>query len=98
MQFRATDRFLTAITGSDPGEAERALDQLRSEVEACWYAAASAAERYAIASEITGLLQWARQAILARRAHAQSKLSRLTRQGAYVGGGARRLAVVEFEG
>jgi hypothetical protein len=100
MQFKArlSDKFRAAIATGDLGDAERALDELRHEVEESWHAAASASEQQAIASEITGLLEWARQALLVKRAHAQSKLSRLSRQGAYVGTGSRRLAMVEFEG
>lgn len=100
MQFRArpSDNFRTAITTGDLGDAERALDDLRLEVEASWHAAQSADEQQAIASEITGLLEWARQMLLVKRAHAQTKLSRLSRQGAYVPACSRRLAMVEFEG
>jgi hypothetical protein len=100
MQFKAkpSDRFRTAITTGDLGDAERALEELRLEVEGSWHAAASAAERQAIASEINGLLEWARQTLLVKRAHAQSKLSRLSQHGAYVAAGSRRLALVEVEG
>lgn len=99
MPSRATDKFRAAIdTGASASEAERALDQLRREVETSWHAAGSIAERQAIAKEITVLLEWARHTILVRRAHAQSRLARLTRQGAYANPGSRRLALVEFEG
>ncbi len=84
MYFSKADKLRAAIISGAPGDAERALEELRMEVESAWRAAKSPEARRAISSEVTGLLEWARQTIVVRRAHAQSKLYRLTRQGAYV--------------
>jgi len=98
MPSRAKDKFRAAINAGAPAsQTEAALDELRRDVESYWQAA-SAAERQVIAKEITSLLEWARQTILVRRAHTQSRLARLTRHGAYVPATSRRLALVEFEG
>lgn len=98
MQLRQADKFRDAINTGSPGEAEQVLEALRIEVEASWRAATSTVERSAISSEVTGLLEWARQTIVVRRAHAQTRLSRLTRQNAYAPKSPRRLAIVEIEG
>ena len=65
MRFRTADKLRTAVNLGGPGEAERVLGEAaESEVEACWHATASPVERQEIASEITSLLEWARQAVL----------------------------------
>jgi hypothetical protein len=98
MPLRATTSFRAAINTGAPGEAELMLETLRREVETAWRAAASPEERRAISTEVTALLEWARQAIVVRRAHAQSRLSRLSRQTAYSAAKPRHLSLVEYEG
>jgi len=80
-----------AVAAGDYREVERLLDLYRGEVEACWKAATSAEERQQISRDVTVLLGWARQTILAARAHAQRKLIHLTRQSAYVSASSQSL-------
>jgi hypothetical protein len=63
---------------------ERLLEIYRGEVEVRWKASTSPEERQQMAKDVTVLLAWARQTILAGRAHTQRKLIHLARQSAYV--------------
>jgi hypothetical protein len=72
-----------AVSSGAYAEAERLLGLYRGEMQAEWHAAASSAQRAAIAAEVSELLEWARTATLAARAHAQRKLIYLSRRRAY---------------
>ena len=91
-----TAEFRAAVCAGNLGAADRLLSDLRQEVELRW-SAATAAERPGIAAQILDLLAWARQILLARRAHTQRRLTQVVRQGAYAwpAAGATR---VDFEG
>jgi hypothetical protein len=84
MPSRTGELLRGAVETGNYREMERLLEVYRSEVEVCWKATSSAVERQQMAKEVTALLAWARQTILAKRAHAQQKLIHLTRQSAYV--------------
>jgi hypothetical protein len=73
----------TAVTSRAYAEAERLLGIYRGEMQVCWAAAVSPEDRAAIAAGVGDLLEWARVATLAGRAHAQRKLIHLTRTQAY---------------
>ena len=79
-------------------EAEWVLSELRDEVEALWAAADSREERQEIASEITALLEWARQTVVSARSHTQAKLIRLNRQKIYLVANPRRREPVQVDG
>ena len=87
-QLQATEQLRAAVASGAYGEVERLLDVYRQEVEQAWYAAAKE-ERQAMAREVTSMLQWARHAILASRAHTQAKLIQFRRQNAYSPYGSR---------
>jgi hypothetical protein len=69
-------------TGAYP-EAERLLGDFREEMQTRWQAATSAEQRSAIVGEVNDLLEWARTATLAARAHSQRKLIHFTCRRAY---------------
>ena len=95
---RATEeRLRLAVTARAYWEVDQVLAVYRRDVEACWKAAASAVDRREIATEVTGLLQWTRHSILAARSHTQRKLQHLSRQGAYVASGARRVEQLDLD-
>ncbi len=85
MPSRTVELLRAAVASGAFAEADRLLGVYRGEMEANWHAAASPAQRAAIASDVTALLEWARTATLAARSHAQSKLIHLTRRKAYAG-------------
>jgi hypothetical protein len=87
MPSKTVDLLRGAVTAGDYREMERLLEVYRGEVEVWWKASTSVDERQAMAREVTALLTWARESILAGRAHAQRKLIHLTRQSAYVSAG-----------
>jgi hypothetical protein len=97
MPSRATDSLRTAVAAGAYLEAEELLIAYRHEVEARWKSANSLEERQAIATEVTDLMEWARQTILVARAHAQGKLIQFSRQGAYAGNGARKQERLELD-
>jgi hypothetical protein len=84
MLSKTAELLRNAVAAGDYREMDRLLDVYRSEVEARWKESQSAEERCSISTEVTTLLGWARQTILAARAHTQRKLIHLTRQSAYV--------------
>jgi hypothetical protein len=73
----------SAVASGEYAEAERLLGIYRSETQARWAAAVSTEQRAAIAADVNELLEWARTATLAARAHMQRKLIHLTRTQAY---------------
>jgi hypothetical protein len=77
------EQLRKAVSTGDYQGAERLLGEFRDEMQARWQAAASAEERTAVAAEVGELLEWARAATLAGRAHAQRKLIHLTCRKAY---------------
>ena len=83
MQSRTVELFRSAVSGGAFLEAEQLLGMYRREVEASWKAATSAGERHAIATEVSGVLEWARTTTLVSRSHAQNALILLSRQSAY---------------
>jgi hypothetical protein len=83
MHSNSAELLRSAVQAGDYREIERILEVYRGDVEARWHASASAEERTAISDEVMGLLGWARQTILAARAHSQRKLIHLTRQAVY---------------
>jgi len=89
MPLPTAERLRNAVAAGDYREVDGLLDVYRSEVEARWRESASAEERRSISNEVTTLLGWARQTILAARAHTQRKLIHLTRQSAYVSAGSQ---------
>jgi len=91
MPSKTAELLRNAVAAADYREVERLLDVYRGEVEARWKTTTSADERRSISTEVTALLGWARQTILAARAHTQRKLLHLTRQSAYVAAGSRTL-------
>ncbi len=83
MSSTTVELLRTAVSSGVYPEAERLLGIYRGEVQACWEAAATPAQRDAIVADVGGLLEWARTATLAGRAHAQRKLIYLSRRKAY---------------
>ena len=81
--IRSANRLRAAVNSRDYREMEQMLDAYRLEVETCWKASATREERGALSTEVTGLLQWARTAMLAARSHSQAKLIQLARRSAY---------------
>ena len=75
----------SAVSSAAYAEADRLLGIYRGEMEAQWQAAASPQQRAEIAANVRELLEWARTATLAARAHSQRKLIYLTRRRAYAG-------------
>jgi hypothetical protein len=88
-QSQVSNRLRAAVASGAYGEVERLLEVYRREVEQLWHATPEQAKRQAIAQEVTGLLRWARHAILAARAHTQTKLIQYRRQHAYTPSGSR---------
>jgi hypothetical protein len=80
---RTVELLRRAVSSGAYPEAERLLGDFREEMQARWQAATSAAERATVAAEVGDLLEWARTATLAGRAHAQRKLIHLTCKKAY---------------
>ena len=78
-----TDRLRSAVSSGDYLQAERLLGDFRQEMTANWRAAASAEQRAAIVADVSDLLEWARIATLAGRAHSQRKLIQMTCRTAY---------------
>lgn len=81
--IRTADRFRAAVHAGRFSDANELLVTMRREVEVEWRAAGSSEQRERIANETTTLLRWARAAILASRAHTQSRLAALKRENAY---------------
>jgi hypothetical protein len=73
----------SAVSSGDYPEAERLLGDFREEMQTGWVAATSVEQRALIVAEVGGLLEWARTATLAARAHAQRKLIHLACKKAY---------------
>jgi len=96
MRLPTADEFRAAVSTGNYQAADRLLGELRSDVEAIW-AAAGVEERRLISTQVVELLGWARQTVLAGRAHAQRKLIQLTRHGAYIPSRLEN-AQLEFEG
>jgi hypothetical protein len=84
MRSRTPELLRRAVVASDYREVERLLDVYQGEVESCWRQADSDDERRALSTDVTALLGWARQSILAARSQTQSKLIQLTQRSAYV--------------
>ena len=80
---RTIELLRRAVSSGAYPEAERLLGDFREEMQARWDSANSAAERATVAAEVGDLLEWARTAALADRAHAQRKLIHLTCKKAY---------------
>jgi hypothetical protein len=80
---RTIELLRGAVSSGAYAEAERLLGAYRGEMQARWQAAASAEQRAAITAEVNDLLEWARTATLAVRAHTQRKLIHLTCKRAY---------------
>ena len=80
---RSANRLRAAVNSRDYREVGQLLDVFRREVEACWKEAATREERCAISTEVTILLQWARNATLVARSHTQAKVIQLARRSAY---------------
>jgi hypothetical protein len=80
---RTIEQLRSAVSSGAYPEAERLLGDFREDMQARWQAADSAAERAAVAAEVGDLLEWARTATLAGRAHSQRKLIHLTCKKAY---------------
>ena len=74
-----------AVSSCAYSDADRLLEVYRVEMEAKWRAANCPEARAAIETEVHELLEWARTATLATRAHSQRKLIYLTRRSAYAG-------------
>jgi hypothetical protein len=87
MPSRTVELLRGAFNAGNYREMEALLEVYRDEVEVAWKTSASFEERQRMAKEVTAFLSWARQTILAGRAHAQQKLIHLTRQSAYVSAG-----------
>lgn len=87
MAKTTADRLRAAVVRGAYTEVDELLVVYRHEVESVWQVLGSAQERATLAAEVIGLLRWSRQAMLAARAHAQSRLIRisdeLSRQAAY---------------
>ena len=79
------DRFRAAIASGAYWTAEELLGDYRREVEARWNEDISGDQRDALRQEVESLLTWARRLTIARRAHAHSKLARISSQRAYAG-------------
>jgi hypothetical protein len=86
---KVSSQIRAAVASGAYGEVERLLEIYRREVEQLWHATPEQAQRQAIAKEVTSLLRWARYAILAARAHTQTKLIQFRRQHAYTPSGSR---------
>ena len=84
----AAEQVRSAIAAGDYQTSAHRLEDLRREAEHSWSEAASAEQRQRIAGEVQNLLQWARETVLAARAHQQGKLLHFTRVRAYLGAGA----------
>jgi hypothetical protein len=80
---RTIELLRTAVSSGAYAEAQSLLGEYRGEMQARWEAATSAEQRDSVAAEVAELLEWARIATLAARAHAQRKLIHLTRATAY---------------
>jgi hypothetical protein len=72
-----------AVSSGDYPEADRLLGDFREQVQMDWVAATSVEQRASIVAEVGGLLEWARTATLAARAHAQRRLIHLACEKAY---------------
>ncbi len=92
-----TDECRAAIRAGNYRAADQLLAELRTEVEEAWRAA-NAAERQSIASEVLELLSWARQTVLAKRAHTYKRLREMNRHTAYLARPALGRAYVELDG
>jgi hypothetical protein len=88
-QSQVRSQLRAAVASGAYGEVERLLELYRNEVEQLWHATPEQAQRQAIAQEVTSLLRWSRHAILAARAHTQTKLIQFHRQRAYAPSGSR---------
>jgi hypothetical protein len=84
--LKRTHRFRLEVLRGAFEEAERTLEDVRAEVDAAWKQAETQEAREEIAETVTKLLQWARQTVLASRAHTQHKLVLLNREKAYLRG------------
>jgi len=83
MSSTTADRLRAAVTAGAYWEVDQLLCVYRREVEATWKTTRSKEKRREIATEVTTLLQWARNSILASRSHTQSRVIEFSRQGAY---------------
>jgi hypothetical protein len=83
LKSRTVELLRRAVSSGDYPGAEGLLGDFRCEMQAKWDAAASADERAAVVAEVGELLDWARTATLAARAHTQRKLIHLTCRKAY---------------
>ena len=83
----AVERVRVAIAAGDYPASEPLLEDLRREAERAWNEADSAERRQHVAGEVQNLLQWARETVMAARAHQQGKLLQFTRVRAYLGTG-----------
>jgi hypothetical protein len=97
MQPKTAERLRSAAASGAYSEVEALLDAYRQEVEASWKSAGTLGERRAISIEVTGLLQWVRHTILAKRSHTQSRLIHLTRRNAYATCGTRKPAHLQLD-
>jgi hypothetical protein len=97
MYSKTAERLRDAVVKGAYWEVDQLLTVYRREVEAHWKTTTSSEERREIATQVTGLLQWARHSILASRSHTQSRVNRLVRQGAYVEIGSAPLEQLELD-
>jgi hypothetical protein len=96
MQFKTADECRAAIRAGNYRAADRLLAELRSQVEEAW-PSAGPDQRQLIAGETLELLTWARQTMLAKRAHTYKRLREISRHTAYLPGRMLGQACVDFE-
>jgi hypothetical protein len=83
LKSRTAELLRRSVCSGDYPEAERLLGDYRVEMQAKWEAATSREQRAAVVAEVNDLLEWARTATLAGRAHTQRRLIHLTCKKAY---------------
>jgi hypothetical protein len=84
----AVERVRVSIAAGDYQTSAHCLEDLRREAERSWNEAASVEQRQQVAGEVQDLLRWARETVIASRAHQQGKLLQFTRVRAYLGASA----------
>ncbi len=97
MPAKTAERLRSAAASGAYSEVESLLDEYRREVEECWNSATSVAERRAISTDVTSLLQWVRHTMIVNRSHAQSKMIHLVRRTAYATCGARKSGHLQLD-
>lgn len=97
MHSGTADKCRAAIRAGNYRAADRLLGELRSQVEQVW-PSAGLPERQSIAAEMLELLSWARQTMLAKRAHTYQRLREINRRSAYLPGAGLGQVCVDFDG